>query len=115
MRAAWVMGLVLAASVARAEDQDLGRVEDVDPDTREIELARGKVLKVDRQAEVFRNGARVSVEQLEEGDEVRATYDVEGNLLQVEAVGGDEVLPSSEGWEAPKNMSQCLPGAKGAC
>ena len=109
------VALALLAGFAWADDQDLGRIEEVDRQGRELELERGQVLKLDKRSEIFRNGGPVSVDQLQEGDAVRASFDAEGKVRRVEAVSSDELEPSKEGWEAPKNMSQCLPGANGAC
>ena len=50
------VALCLVSAAAGADDKDLGRIEEVDGAKREIDLERGRVLKVDKRAEVFRNG-----------------------------------------------------------
>ncbi len=84
-----LLALSLAAGPALA-DEFRGTVTEVDGAEQRLLLDTGRVLVVDPGTDVFRDGAVVTLDEVEPGDEVRASFDGLGQLRSLELVGEDE-------------------------
>jgi hypothetical protein len=74
-----------AASTTTHGDQIVGRVDRIDRSTNTMSL-NGKMLKLDSSTEVTKDGARASLNDIQEGDQVRASYAGSGDTLNVQRV-----------------------------
>ena|SRR2546422_3241697 len=97
-----LIALLLAAPALAGGEKKLGTVDGVDLGRAELGLDSGKVLKLNRDVEVTRNDAPVSLDDLEPGDEVRARYDLRGELAGVDAKSKTELTRGDDGWEGTK-------------
>src|SRR5688572_28088985 len=89
----------LLAVPAFAEEVRLGTIEETEDG--EVQLEGGKKLELEGDIEIERNGSTVRFDDLEVGDEVRASLDAEGDIIKLEVTSPDEVTPDDEAWEAP--------------
>jgi hypothetical protein len=93
-------------AAAAAENEISGTVESYDREKRTLSLSSSeKKLKLTDDTQVLKDGARVPVGQLMEGDEVRASFSGSGDEVEVAVI---EITPGS----APAGAA-ATPGSKG--
>jgi hypothetical protein len=106
---AWGLGLASALALVavqvraqnapqggRAGDALTGKVEQFDRSTNELTVAGSdQKLKIDSSTKVMRDGSRASIDDIKEGDQVRASYSGSGDTLQVRSL--DITSPGATG------------------
>ena len=64
-----------------------GKVQQFDRSTNELTVAGSdQRLKIDSSTKVMRDGSRASIDDIKEGDQVRASYSGSGDTLQVKSL-----------------------------
>ncbi|HTP25766.1 MAG TPA: hypothetical protein VMK12_08920 [Anaeromyxobacteraceae bacterium] len=64
-----------------------GKVENFDRTSNTLTLSgSSKTFKLDPSTKVSKNGAKATLDDIQEGDEVRASYSGSGNTLQVKSI-----------------------------
>jgi Cu/Ag efflux protein CusF len=84
-----------------------GKVQQFDRSTNELTVAGSdQKLKIDSSTKVMRDGSRASIDDIKEGDQVRASYSDSGDTLQVKSldITSPGAMGGSSGERKPKSV-----------
>jgi Cu/Ag efflux protein CusF len=95
-------------SSAQASNELSGRVEKFDHESKTFTVA-GKDLKVDSSTKVMKDGEKAELTDIQEGDEVRASYSGSGDTLTADRI---EVMPKSGMSSGTSSSTQELPAGR---
>jgi hypothetical protein len=98
-----------ASAPAASKDELTGRVESFDHASRTFTVA-GESLKVDASTEVTRDGQKASLTDIQEGDQVRASFSGSGDTKTATRI---EVLPSGAGTSGAGKATGAAPAGRG--